>query len=69
MARRRSNPPRARKGRNGSEAPPRRDSDVAVVVVEPTDSVSVLTNLATDVTTAAPVDEMAALDVAWDELS
>jgi hypothetical protein len=40
-----------------------------VVVVDPTDSVTVLSDLATDVRTAAPVDEMAALDAGWDELS
>ena len=67
MARRRSNPPRGRKGRNAdSVAPPQ--SDVAVVVVDPTDSVTVLADLAHETTPAPPMDEMAALDAGWDDI-
>jgi hypothetical protein len=64
MARRRSHPPRARKGRNAdSEAP--QQQDVAVAVSQP-DPVA---DLVREVAPAAPVDEMAALDAGWDEVS
>jgi hypothetical protein len=65
MARRRSHPPRARKGRNAeSEAPPQQQ-DVAVAVSQPES----ITELVREVAPASPVDELAALDAGWDEIS
>jgi hypothetical protein len=64
MARRRSQPPRARKGRNaGSEAPQKQD-----VAVTPSQHDSVA-ELVREVAPAAPVDELAELDAGWDEIS
>jgi hypothetical protein len=63
MARRRSHPPRARKGRNGdSVAPPKNDVALAV---GPSDSVG---ELASEMSAPAPTDEMAALDAGWDDI-
>ncbi len=64
MSRRRSHPPRARKGRNAdSEAPPQHDSGVILSQPDPVSEI---------VRGAAPAssdDEMAALDAGWDEIA